>query len=416
MGSKLEIPDSDSDFSDDDELPSLDALFKTQPRSSGAAGTVFSKSAKVASSDPLKSEDNREEKWAEFMELIQEGEEDDDFDAVPQAAPRPSRRPSTPSEEAGDSQNLFDHAVNLVKGGGSDDEDMNSDEDQHWARIRQAMDRQSSTRSAPVYYFFKETEDTDEEVVKCRCGSTEDIGYMVECETCKTWQHIKCYYPNNQKEARQPGFAHRCDDCKPPPQLFLQYAHETLKPARPRHFSLALHTKLSTKFSSSGAAINLPDELLVWIMRAFPIERHEQIREEYSRILLDYPKRVRDLVDEDQVKRWFLRSGALDEAVTLRAKGKAAKQRHSSPERNWLPFQNVLGLLKTCCGSFCTDALVCAVVLLLRTSMDGEVRVNATVSTAVMDTLVALTTAVHETRREYFVSTSHFNMSEIDLY
>jgi hypothetical protein len=397
----MEIPDSDSDSSDD-ELPSLDALFKTQPKSSGSVGTVFQRSTRVNSSDRLKSEDNREERWAELMELIEDAEEDDEVDRMQQAAAGVSRR--SPSTDAGDRQEFLDQAVNLVKGGGSDEEPMDSDEDHHWSRVRQAMDRQGSAHSAPFYYFFGDNEEPVEDIIQCRCGSKEEEGNMIECETCKTWQHTECYYPDNPEQANQPGITHRCEGCKPPPQHFIQYGHEKLRPARPRHFSLALLTQMAIKMPSTGRSMDLPDELLLWVIRAFPSETSERTREEYTQILLEYPQQIRNLVGEDQVKRLFLKCGATEEAVTLRAKSRVSKQRNPTWGRDWTPFLGVISFLRICCGSFRTDALICAVVLLLRASMDSEVRMNATISTTVTETLMALTSAVHGTKREYFVS------------
>ncbi|RKU45364.1 hypothetical protein DL546_001185 [Coniochaeta pulveracea] len=400
MVSRMEVPDSDSDFSDD-ELPSLDALLNTQPKSSGSVGTVFQKSTRLKSSDRLKSEDNREQRWAELMELIEDAEEDDEVDRMQQeaAAEVPRRSPSAGAE---DRQGFLDHAVHLVKGDRSDEEPMDSDEDHHWSRMRQAMDRQGTAQSAPSYCFFINNQEPGEDVVKCKCGSKEENGNMIECETCKTWQHIECCYPDNQKQASQPDFAHWCEDCKPPAQQYFHYIHETLGPARPRHFGLALHTNMATKMPSAGRNISLPDEMLLWILRTLLSEASERIREEYTQILLEHPRQIRKLVDVEQIKRLFLKCGATEEAVTLRVKYKVSNQREPTSGRDWTTFLSVMSLLRTCCGSFGTDTLICAVVLLLRASMDNEVRINATISTGVTDTLMALISAVNRSRRACF--------------
>lgn len=412
MASRMEIPDSDSDSSDD-ELPSLDALFKTQPKSSGSVGTVFQKSTRFNSSDRVRPEENREQRWAELMELIEDAEEDDQIDRMQEEAAvvEVFRRPS--SADAEDRRGFLDHAVNLVKGDRSDEEPLDSGDDHHWSRVRQAMDRQGSAHSAPFYYFFTDNQEPQEDIIKCKCGSKEEEGNMIECEACKTWQHTECYYPGNQEQANQAGFTHWCADCKPPPQHFLRYGHETLRPVRPRHFSLALHTHMATKMPSAGRSMNLPDELILCVMRAFSSETSERIREEYSQILLDCPKQIRKRVDADQVKRLFLKCGATEEGVTLRAKGRVSKQRDPAGERDWTPFLGVMGLLRTCCGSFGTDALICAVVLLLRASTDNEVRVNATISTTITETLMALTSAVNRARRGYFVSLAFSSLYRI---
>jgi hypothetical protein len=408
----MEIPDSDS-VSSDDELPSLDALFKTRPKSSDSVGTVFQKSTRFNSSDRMRSENNREQRWAELMELIEDAEEDDEIDRMQEQAAAAEVSGRSSSAEAEDKQGFLDHAVSLVKGDGSDAEPMDSDADHHWSRVRQAMERQGSAHSAPFYCFFTDNQEPQADVIKCKCGSKEEEGSMIECEACKTWQHTECCYLGNQEQAHQPGFTHWCEDCKPPSQHFLRYGHETLRPVRPRHFSLALHTHMTTKMPSAGRSMNLPDELLLWVMRAFSSETSERIREEYSQILLDCPKQIRKLVDVDQVKRLFLKCGATEEAVTFRAKSRVSKQRNPAGERDWTPFLGVMSLLRTCCGSLGTDALICAVVLLLRASMDNEVRVNATISTTITETLMALTSAVNRARRGYFVSLAFSSLYRI---
>ncbi|PNP53072.1 hypothetical protein THARTR1_06282 [Trichoderma harzianum] len=51
--------------------------------------------------------------------------------------------------------------------------------------------------------------------IKCICNSAQDDGNTIYCETCDTWQHIGCFYPNNWEEAVRADFSHSCDDCKP---------------------------------------------------------------------------------------------------------------------------------------------------------------------------------------------------------
>ncbi|PKK46107.1 hypothetical protein CI102_10510 [Trichoderma harzianum] len=50
-------------------------------------------------------------------------------------------------------------------------------------------------------------------------------GNTIYCESCDTWQHIKCFYPYNVEEAMRPEFSHSCFDCKPRP-LDRQWAIE----------------------------------------------------------------------------------------------------------------------------------------------------------------------------------------------
>jgi uncharacterized protein len=53
--------------------------------------------------------------------------------------------------------------------------------------------------------------------IKCICGFTDDDGNTVYCETCDTWQHTFCFYPNNGEDANRDDFDHSCHDCKPRP-------------------------------------------------------------------------------------------------------------------------------------------------------------------------------------------------------
>ncbi|KAH8889677.1 hypothetical protein GQ53DRAFT_868534 [Thozetella sp. PMI_491] len=60
-------------------------------------------------------------------------------------------------------------------------------------------------------------EAVDEEpyTIKCICGFSDDDGNTIYCDTCDTWQHIECYYPNNVEDALREDFSHSCVDCKP---------------------------------------------------------------------------------------------------------------------------------------------------------------------------------------------------------
>ncbi|KAK4038253.1 hypothetical protein C8A01DRAFT_17649 [Parachaetomium inaequale] len=51
--------------------------------------------------------------------------------------------------------------------------------------------------------------------IRCICGFADDDGNTIYCETCDTWQHIECYYPDNIEDALRPNFAHSCAECEP---------------------------------------------------------------------------------------------------------------------------------------------------------------------------------------------------------
>lgn len=62
-----------------------------------------------------------------------------------------------------------------------------------------------------------DTADEEPYTIKCICNFTDDDGNTIYCETCDTWQHLDCFYPNNREEATREDFAHSCADCKPRP-------------------------------------------------------------------------------------------------------------------------------------------------------------------------------------------------------
>ncbi|KAK0742216.1 hypothetical protein B0T21DRAFT_409050 [Apiosordaria backusii] len=51
--------------------------------------------------------------------------------------------------------------------------------------------------------------------IKCVCNYPDDDGNTIFCESCETWQHIECYYPDKVEDVSTADFSHSCVDCEP---------------------------------------------------------------------------------------------------------------------------------------------------------------------------------------------------------
>lgn len=69
--------------------------------------------------------------------------------------------------------------------------------------------------------------------IKCICNFSDDDGNTIYCETCDTWQHIDCFYPDNREEAIREDFAHSCAECKPRPLNRQKAIERTLRLKNP---------------------------------------------------------------------------------------------------------------------------------------------------------------------------------------
>ncbi|KAK1253065.1 hypothetical protein MKX08_004252 [Trichoderma sp. CBMAI-0020] len=72
--------------------------------------------------------------------------------------------------------------------------------------------------AAPDHVAHKiEAPEEEPYTIKCICNFSDDDGNTIYCETCDTWQHIDCFYPENREEAIREDFSHSCADCQPRP-------------------------------------------------------------------------------------------------------------------------------------------------------------------------------------------------------
>lgn len=56
----------------------------------------------------------------------------------------------------------------------------------------------------------------NEHTIRCFCGLSDDDGNMIACERCREWQHITCYYPDQENETLGDDFQHICVNCASP--------------------------------------------------------------------------------------------------------------------------------------------------------------------------------------------------------
>lgn len=346
-----EIADSDSDSLDDNddddvELPSLDVMFGVK---SGKTTRPFSLRSGQSSVEATP-----EKKLADFMAVIKDTEDANELDRM-EAAMADGRNSSPLGDGPGrlEGRALFEEAVNLVQ---DEDDGGDSDKDQHYARVRQAMDRQAAEHTAPSYYFFVPVTEASSSP-GTPAGGSPSPGPM-------------------------PG------------------------PNHPHMFDLAIRSRLASKFQVKPGIV-LPDELLIWILETFSTERSEARRAECLQILTDHNLQVGNLIDEERLRRLFISIGAQKHAISYGQQGRTVALRDASKtSRDWTPFCNIMMLLRHCCGWMAVDALVHASVFLLRASMDSEVRLQANIATVVNDTIATLTANCPDQEREKFVSFS----------
>lgn len=341
-----EIADSDSDALDDDddddlELPSLNAMYGIREPTGKKPLRIRSGHSSV--------EATPEKKLADFMAIIRDTEEVNELDRMQEASAIDlNSSPSRNRSDKPEARALYKHAVNIAQG---ETDAVDSDTEQHYTRVRQAMERQAAEHMAPCYYFF--------------APPTETLS--------------------------APGTPARAT---PGPTTAPRTAHL---------FDLSIQSKLATKYSGKPG-IALPDELLVWILDVFPAEESEAVRAEYLQILTGRSTQVGKLIDEERLKQWFLRIGADERAISHGEQANTVTVRGApTTSRDWRPFHNIMELLRRCCSWMAINPLIHAAVFLLRASMDSEVRLRANLATVLNDTLATLAANNPDAEREKFV-------------
>ncbi|XP_071505019.1 uncharacterized protein [Diadema antillarum] len=52
--------------------------------------------------------------------------------------------------------------------------------------------------------------DEEENIPQCPCGSNEDDGLMIQCESCRYWQHAVCFMITDEKDVPEKHFCNQC--------------------------------------------------------------------------------------------------------------------------------------------------------------------------------------------------------------
>jgi hypothetical protein len=65
-----------------------------------------------------------------------------------------------------------------------------------------------------TYARFDRVQEVEGGVIHCICGFIEDDGNSVACDSCNTWAHVVCYYPQ-YKDNLPADLQHLCLECQP---------------------------------------------------------------------------------------------------------------------------------------------------------------------------------------------------------
>ncbi|KAG9221090.1 hypothetical protein CCMSSC00406_0005471 [Pleurotus cornucopiae] len=100
-------------------------------------------------------------------------------------------------------------------------------------------------------------EEDDQGVTRCVCGSTEDDPdageFMVQCETCKVWQHGLCMGFESEDQLHDDDYFYYCELCRPDmhADLLKKRLRRSQHPASNVHVSYPPHSRTSRSHSPS---------------------------------------------------------------------------------------------------------------------------------------------------------------------
>ena len=59
----------------------------------------------------------------------------------------------------------------------------------------------------------------DEDVIRCLCGDQEEDGFMIQCDSCLTWQHGSCEKITKTSLKQSKDHHYLCSVCLNPPKV-----------------------------------------------------------------------------------------------------------------------------------------------------------------------------------------------------
>ncbi|KAJ0280873.1 hypothetical protein COL940_006009 [Colletotrichum noveboracense] len=126
-------------------------------------------------------------------------------------------------------------------------------------------------------------EEEEPYTIKCICHFSDDDGNTIYCETCDTWQHIECFYPNSREEALREDFAH--SPATTPPDLpsdfqIHNYSDGFLNLTKKEVDAPEVET-------NSFASLNISNTMSIWLRE--PERMRQETGEEFNDVFAKLP-------------------------------------------------------------------------------------------------------------------------------